>query len=168
MDIYLFLIIVHIVGTIIGVGGATMIEVTLNKALEDGTVSEDEQGILKPTYTVVRVGLALALFSGFGFLLLYKFWGDVASLYNPVLWAKTLIIAMIGVNTLLLQAKKIGLYWGSAISFASWWMAAILGIFLTNNVGYPFWGIIASYVVVTVIAAYLLHFIRGLIHKDTA
>lgn len=162
---YLFLIIVHIIGTIIGVGGATMIEVSLNKSLEDGTISEDEQNLLKPTYLVVRIGLLLAILSGFGFLLLYKFGGFTSALYNEVLWAKIVIILMIGVNTLLLQAHKIGLYWGSAISFSSWWMAAILGIFLTNNVTYSFIGIIFTYIVVTVIAAYLLHFIRGLLNK---
>lgn len=167
MDIHLFLITVHIIGTIIGVGGATMIEVTLNKALQDGTVSEDEQGILKPTYLVVRIGLVLALLSGFGFLLSYKLDGFTSALYNEVLWAKISIIIMIGVNTLLLQAKKIGLYWGSAISFSSWWMAAILGLFLTNNVSYSFIGIIFTYIIVTVIAAYVLHFIRLKLNKQT-
>ena len=165
MDMYLFLIIVHVIGTVIGVGGATMIEITLNKALEDGTVSNDEQGILKPTFTVVRAGLVLALLSGFGFLLSYKLQGFTSALYNEVLWAKIVIILMIGVNTLLLQAKKIGLYWGSAISFSSWWMAAILGLFLTNNVSYSFMGIIATYIVVTVVAAYVLHIIRERIHN---
>lgn len=167
MDIYLFLIIVHLVGTFIGVGGATMIEVTLNKALQDGTISEDEQGILKPTYLVVRVGLVLALLSGFGFLILYKISGFESQLYNPVLWAKILIILMIGVNTLLLQAHKIGLYWGSAISFTSWWMAAILGIFLSNAITFSFWGIIGAYILATIVAAYLLHLIRQMLHKET-
>lgn len=165
MDIYVFLVVVHLIGTFIGVGGATMIEVALNKSLQDGKISEDEQGILKPTYTVVRVGLVLALLSGFGFLLLYKFQGFTSALYNPVLWAKIIIILMIGVNTLLLQAKKIGLYWGSALSFSSWWMAAILGIFLTNNVQYSLFGILATYILVTVVVAYLLHIIRERVHN---
>ena len=156
----MILIVVHLIGTIIGVGGATMIEVVLNKSLQDGTVSPDEHEILKPTYLVVRVGLVLALVSGFGFLIIYKFMGATAELYNPVLWAKIVIILMILVNTLLLQAKKISLYWGSAISFSSWWMAAILGIFLSNNISSSFWGIIVVYIVATVISAYVLHIIR--------
>ena len=57
MDIGLLLVLVHLVGTIFGVGGATMIEVHLNQALKDSLVSKDESAILALDYKIVRVGL---------------------------------------------------------------------------------------------------------------
>jgi hypothetical protein len=160
MDAYTLLIIAHLVGTILGVGGATMIEITLNKALRDGEMSLDERQILTPTYTVTRVGLVMALLSGFGFLLMYKLYGQTFRLYDPVLWAKIFVIVVIAVNALLLQAHKVSLYWGSALSFVSWWLAALLGIFLSNGVKYSFVSIMMVYVLALVVGAYLLHKIR--------
>lgn len=160
MDIYTLLVIAHLVGTILGVGGATMIEVALNKALMDGTMSPDEREILTPTYTVVRVGLIVSLISGFGFLLMYKFSGQTFRLYDPVLWAKLTVIVVIAINALLLQARKISLYWGSALSFVSWWLAVLLGVFLTNRVHYSYVAIMFVYVIAIVVGAALLHGIR--------
>jgi len=165
MDIYILLVIAHIVGTILGVGGATMIEIILNKSLKDGTVSDDERSLLTPTYTVVRVGLVVALLSGFGFLILYKLNGQNFRLYDPVLWAKLTIIVVIAVNAILLQMHKISLYWGSALSFVSWWLAAILGVFLSNGVKYSFFSIMLVYALALVVGAALLHVIRERITK---
>ncbi len=165
MDSYTLLIIAHLVGTILGVGGATMLEVALNKSLQDGTVSEDERAILGPTYTVVRVGLIVAILSGFGFLLLYKFHGQAFRLYDPVLWAKLVALTVILINAIMLQLHKVSLYWGSALSCVSWWLVAILGIFLTNGVKYSFFSIMAVYILALVIGASLLHAIRTRIAK---
>jgi hypothetical protein len=161
MDIYVLLVIVHVAGTILGVGGATMIEIALTKSLRDGTLSQDERAILGPTYTVVRVGLALALLSGFGFLILYKFGGQAFQLYDPTLWVKLIAVIVIAVNALLLQAHKISLYWGSALSFVSWWLAAILGIFLTTGVEYTFISLIFTYAFTVCIGAFMLHAVRN-------
>lgn len=167
MDTYTLLIIAHITGTILGVGGATMIEVALNKSLKDGTVSLDERNILSPTYSMVRIGLVVSIISGFGFLLLYKFNGQTFRLYDPVLWAKLTIIIIIAVNAVLLQMHKISLYWGSALSFVSWWLVAILGTFLTNGIKYSFFSITMIYIVALIVGAALLHFIRKHITKST-
>jgi hypothetical protein len=160
MDIYTLLIIAHIVGTILGVGGATLIEITLNKSLKDGTVSLDEREILSPTYTVVRVGLVVTLLSGFGFLLMYKLQGYTEMLYSPILWAKLIGVIIIAVNAILLQMHKVSLYWGSAFSFVSWWMVALLGILLSRGEDYSLGGILVVYALALVIGAYLIHVIR--------
>jgi len=160
MDIYLALIIGHIAGTILGVGGATLIEVILNRSLADDQMSPDERSIMKSLFTTVRVGLVLAILTGFGFLLLYKFTGQTFRLYNPVLWAKLVIIMIIAVNTLLLQAHRISLYWGSAFSFISWWSAALLGVFLTNSVRYSFLEIMLVYVAAVLVGAVVLDWVR--------
>ena len=159
----------------LGVGGATMIEVHLHRALKDGKISEDEQALLQADYKIVRVGLILALLSGFGFLLLYKFSGETARLYSPIMWAKLVIVILIGINTLLLQARKIPLFWGAGLSFVSWWLAAIFGMFTTNRVVFDpfsiggFWGqflsLLVLYAVLVVVGSFVLHFIRKSVSK---
>lgn len=160
MDIYLALIIGHLIGTILGVGGATLIEIALNRSLADDQMSMDERAILGSVFTTVRVGLVISILTGFGFLLLYKLSGQTFRLYNPVLWAKLAILGIIAVNTLLLQAHKISLYWGSAISFVSWWSAALLGVFLTNVVRYSFLEITITYILAVIAGALILDRVR--------
>jgi len=175
MDIGLLLVLVHLVGTIFGVGGATMIEVHLNQALKDSLVSKDESAILALDYKIVRVGLILAILSGFGFLLNFKLEGETENLYSPILWAKLLIVIIIAINTLLLQARKISLYWGAAFSFVSWWTAAILGMLMSDNVtvgalvgeGFLpiFSSIIIIYLVAVAIGGVVLHLMRTKVTK---
>lgn len=160
MDIYLFLIIVHLVGTILGVGGATFAEIFLVKALKDGQVDPTESSFLKATYTVVRVGLVLSIISGFGFLLYYQTHGQAFKLYNPVLWAKLTMVLIIAGNAILLQAHKISLYWGSALSFVTWYSAAIAGIFLTNVKIFSYFEIMITYVICVIAGAFILSHIR--------
>lgn len=165
IDVYTLLIIGHLVGTFLGVGGATMIEVQLNRALADDTISPDERVLFGLNFLVARIGLVLALFTGFGFVITYILAGQEFRLQNPVLWAKMLIIIVIAVNALLLQAHKINLYWGSAFSFVSWWCAAILGIFLSNSIVFGFFGIMLTYTALVVFGAFVLHQFRNYIKK---
>ena len=160
MDTYTLLIIMHLIGTVLGVGGATFIEIFLVKAMRDGKVDTAEGDFLKTTFTVVRVGLALALISGFGFLLLYQFHGQTFKLYNPLLWAKLTIVIIIALNALLLQAHKISLYWGSALSFVSWYAALIIGVFLTNAKAYTYLEVMGGYALAVVLGAFILDRMR--------
>jgi len=117
---------------------------------------------LKTIFTVVRVGLVISLISGFGFLLLYKFTGQIEKLYNPVLWAKLTMILIIAFNAILLQAHKISLWWGSALSFTSWYSAAIVGTMGTmmNGPSYPYVLIMLYYALAVVIIGIILGLIR--------
>jgi hypothetical protein len=160
MDIYTFLIIGHLIGTVLGVGGATLLEVHLNRALASGTMSEEGRATLMQNTKVLRVGLFLSALTGIGFIILYKFTGQEFRLQNPVFWAKMVIILIILVNAVLLQAHKTSLYWGSAFSFVSWWSVMILGTFLTHGVRYGFFEIIGVYAVMIVAGAYVLHKFR--------
>lgn len=165
MDVYTLLIIGHLIGTVLGVGGATMIEVHLNKALADGAMSPDERGMLGVNFTVLRIGLVLSLFTGIGFIALYIQSGQEFRLQNPVFWAKMSMVVIVAVNALLLQAHKIGLYWGSALSFVTWWALMITGTFLTHNVRFSFIEIMIAYIALVVAGAYILHKIRGVMKK---
>lgn len=165
---YLTLVIVHIAGAVLGVGGATFLEIFLTKSLIDGKVDPTEGSFLHICYAVVRIGLILALFSGFGFLLLYAFSGQTSRLLNPVLWAKMTMIVIIAVNALLLQAKKINLFWGSSFSFVSWWSTLILGTFLTQGVRYSYIEIMFWYLAAILCGAGILEMIRTQLRKRAA
>lgn len=165
MDIYTLLVIGHLVGTFLGVGGATILEFQLNRALADDDMSPDERSMLGLDFLIIRIGLLLALLTGFGFVIFYVLSGQEFRLQNPVLWAKLMIIVVIAVNALLLQAHKMSLYWGSAFSFVSWWTAAILGVFLTHSVAFGFIEIMLTYAVLIVAGAYLLHQFRNILKK---
>ena len=133
------LIVAHVIGTIIGVGAATMVEMHLNQSLRDKLVSTDEKALLGIDYQWMRIGLITLVLSGFGFLILAKVEGE-NHFYSPRLWAKLLLVVVIAVNTLLLQAHAISLYWGTAFSFASWWGAAFVGMFITHQIRPDFFG----------------------------
>lgn len=167
----LVFVIAHVVGTIFGVGGATMIEAHLSQSLKDKLVSADEKAILAIDYRIVRIGLVLCILSGFGFLLLDKFEGTTQYLYSPRLWAKMVMVLIIGGNVLLLQAHAINLYWGSAFSLVSWWMAALIGIFVTQHFKFDFFGsggftstfasLMLIFAVGVVLGAIVLHIFRN-------
>ena len=161
-DIFLVLIILHVAGTVLGVGGATFIEVFLNKALADGKMDAVEKGFMATTYKVLRTGLAISVLTGLGFLVLYYVSGRYGQLTNPVLWAKNTIILTLVINAVLLHYHKMKLRWGSALSFVSWWAALILGIFLTNNNRYGYFEIMGVYIFTVVVGAFVLEWIRNL------
>ena len=148
-----------------------MIEAHLAQSLKDKLISSDEKAILAIDYRTVRIGLILSIFTGFGFLILDKFEGNTTELYDPQLWAKLFIVLLIAGNTLLLQAHKINLYWGSALSFVSWWFAAFVGIMLTEKVHFNFFGgttfigeftsIIITYIAAVIVGAIILQKIRN-------
>lgn len=153
------LVIVHIVGTVLGVGGATFAEVNLVRALRDGAVSPDEDELMKSTYAVLRFGLFLLVLSGFGFLLLYRL-NDVAErLYSIALWAKLTIIGILVINVMLLQSRRIPLIWGSAISITSWYAALVLGVIL-RKAYYSYAGFLVIYAMAVIIMFFVLRFIH--------
>lgn len=156
MDIYLWLIIFHLIGVALGVGGATFIEIFLTKSLMDGVIDPTESGFLKIVYRVVRVGLVISLFTGFGFVVLYIAHGQTFKLYNPVLWAKLTVVTIIAVNAILLQMHKISLWLGSAFSFISWYGALIIGVFLTNSTKFSYIEIMLFYVLSVIIGGFIL------------
>ncbi|MDO8492599.1 MAG: hypothetical protein Q7S34_03105 [bacterium] len=160
MDLYTALVIGHIVGTVLGVGGATFLEVFLSKSIADKVMDDKEKDFMHTIYVFVRVGLAVSIVTGIGFLLIYWQHGQTARLLNPVLWAKLSMIAVIIINAVLLHYHKIGLYWGSALSFVSWWSALVLGTFLTNNVHFGYFTLMGFYLLSIVVGAYLLDFVR--------
>lgn len=167
-EIYLLLVIIHLAGTVLGVGGATFVEIFLNKSLADAKFEDLEKGFLKVTYTTLRIGLLISVLSGIGFLVLYYATGQVGRIWNPVLWAKNTIILTLVLNAVLLHYHKMNLRWGSSLSFVSWWSALILGTFLTNNTRFGYFEIMGVYIVMVVVGAFVLEWFRMIIQKKYA
>jgi len=162
VDIHLILIVAHVIGTVLGVGGATFAEVFLIKSLRDGEMDPHESSTLRTVYWVIRIGLALAVLSGFGFLLQYRLEGHASYLFNEALWAKTVIVLIIAINAWLLTARRIPMWLGSALSFTSWYAALIIG-FLIGPVDYGFFELLGYYVVAVGIVAVILFIVRRLV-----
>jgi len=158
MDWHTILIAIHLIGTILGVGAATFAEIFLLKSLRDGEIDPIESSFMQISYKVIRVGLALLIISGFGFLILYRFTGLEERLFSSSLWSKLTILSIILINAVLLQARRIPLWLGSALSFASWY-AAMLVVPLKGYM-YSYLTIMYWYIALIVLVAIILFIIR--------
>lgn len=140
----------HIVGTVLGVGGATFAEIfhlkLANRKVSDETASD----LVRTTYTLMRLGLVLLVISGFGYLLLLRFGGQAQYIYSPRVWVKIIITLVILVNALLLQIRKMPLWLGSAISITSWYAALVIGAWRVHA---GFWTLIAAYALAVLLIA---------------
>lgn len=163
MDTYTLLVITHIIGTVLGVGGATFAEILALRAGRDGVFDDEESATLKVTYFVLRTGLALAILSGFGFLVFYRLNGFESALLDPKLWAKMTIVVIILLNAILWTAHKMPFWLGSPISLVSWYAALVLGTW--RDVPYSYVQIMLGYVVIVIIAGVILSYIRKRIEK---
>src|SRR3989338_10649322 len=128
MAVYDLLVIVHIIGTVLGVGAATFAEIHYTRFNSDDIITDDEKKTLAITYTVMRTGLFLLAISGFGFLLYFRLTEHVGILTSPSFWAKMTVVAVLVGNALLLQARLIPFLIGTAISLTSWYAALTLGV----------------------------------------
>lgn len=158
MGIYTFLIIIHLTGTVLGVGAATFAEIFYLKALKDGVISPEEGSTLRTIYSVLRIGLVLSVLSGFGFLLLYRMTGQEERLFDPALWAKMSIIIILVVNALLLQLRRIPMWLGAPLSLASWYAAMVIGAW--HDIAYSYIEIMLGYIVSVVLMIIVLELIK--------
>jgi len=160
---YTFLIISHLVGTVIGVGAATFAEVFIIRDLRDGVIDPVEGDHLRMMYLAMRIGLVITFLSGFGFLLYYRLNGLEELLYQPKLWAKMTIIVALIVNAALLQSGKMNFKLGAGISLTSWYAALVIGSWREMPYGYI--EIITGYVLLVIVATFLLELIKAHIIK---
>jgi hypothetical protein len=161
MEWQVFLTISHLIGTVLGVGGATFAEIFYLKAAKDGQINIHESSTLKTIYYVLRIGMIILILSGFGYLIFYRLTGQTHLLYNPTLWAKLTIILVLLFGVVAWQAKKIPMWLGSAVSLTSWYAALVLGAWRGLEASYL--TIIIAYFFAIVLAVVALAFIRKLL-----
>lgn len=160
MDWYIFLIIIHLIGTVLGVGGATFAEIFYLKAKRDGVFEPYEIDYIRIAVFVLRIGLAILVISGFGFLLFYRIVGAGEALLASKLWAKLFIVLILILNTYLMQAKKIPMALGVSLSLTSWYAALIIGAWRILTASF------ISIIIVYIIAVVLVTLILKIIEKQ--
>lgn len=162
MSLYEFIIIVHLIGTALGVGAATFAEIYYTRFNLDNILTDDERNTLATTFKVLRMGLFLLVISGFGFLLYFRLTEYLEPFSSPTFWAKMTIILILVTNAFLLQTRKIPLAVGAAISLTGWYTALIFGVIGKTSASY--FELLSYFVVATVVVGFALHFIRTQLH----
>lgn len=150
MDWHSVLIVGHIIGTALGVGGATASDFLFFKAIKDKKISSTEFDFLKTVSKVVWLGFLILVFSGFGLLIFYRLnFGASEIVFRPGFLAKMTVALAIFFNGLLMHWKVFPLleanlgkalnqppdflkkvrwvFYTGAISIISWYSALILG-----------------------------------------
>jgi hypothetical protein len=158
MDIYTFIVLLHVVGTILGTGGATLAELQITRALADKKVSPDERALMHVNYGLIRVGMATLLVSVLGMYWYFAMQGSNVLFTSEKLWIKELMFAAIFINALALQKRWVPLWLGASISFTSWWGATLLG--LAGQLPYSFTTYLLGYLAAILLVAGLSKYIR--------
>ena len=158
MDLHQILVIGHVLGAVLGLGGAVIAEAQIMKALSDNKISDDERALMHANYFWIRVGTALIILTGISLVWLLLNDGMTWVLKSAVLQVKVIMTAVIITNAVLLTKRLIPLWVGSALSLASWLGATILGA--SGGLPYSFTVLLSSYIVFIALVAIALHFIR--------
>ncbi len=158
MDIYTFIVMLHVVGTILGTGGATVAELQIARALKDKRVSLEERALMHANYGMIRVGMAILLVSIVAMFLYFNSVGKDFIYTSEKLWIKEVMFAAIFANAVFLHKRWIPLWLGSSISFTSWWGATLLG--LAGRLPYSFSTYLLGYVIAIFAVAGLFHLLR--------
>ncbi|MFM2374136.1 MAG: hypothetical protein RLZZ234_131 [Candidatus Parcubacteria bacterium] len=137
MIFYSLLVLGHVLGSICGVLSATVAEMLYIKLgpsyRTDEVTYEKTHRMWSHTSILLRLSTLLTVLTGVGFVCYFAYTHDNEYLLSPMFWAKMAMVSMIGVNAYLLHTERISYYFGSALSFTSWWLALGAGFFLTND-----------------------------------
>lgn len=171
------LIIVHLIGLALGVGGASVTDVLVMTAIKNNKLTSSQYDFIAIVSKVVTIGLALLIASGVGFVIYYSMVGPEL-LRNPKLMAKLTVVLIIAVNALVLHGATMPVLWSlrdkvliddvfrskltlfftaGAISVTSWYTALFLGVW--KNPGFTF-----NYV--TIISIYAVLLVGGIIFSN--
>ena len=147
------LVALHLVGLILGLGAATLLDLVIARFLVARRVTSDYCQIVEFSSKVVSIGLVLLWLTGLGFLIFYVV-TDPVKLTNQKIWAKMIIVAILTLNgvfihrtVLPLLRSQIGrslfdglmprerslLLASGAVSVTSWYIPMILGAFPQLN-----------------------------------
>lgn len=159
MDIYTIIVAGHVIGTILGVGGATIAEFQITRALRDKKVSDDERALMHVNYTVIRVGMGILLLSVIAMFWYHLNAGNQFILTSEKLWIKDVMFAAIFINAVALHKRWVPLWLGASISFTSWWGATLLG--LAGRLPYSFEVYLIGYLLAIGLVAMVSHFFRA-------
>lgn len=157
-------LVAHGIAFALGLGGATILDLLLLRALRRPLEAELVQAF-EFLANVVAVALAVLWISGIGFLVIYWL-TDPSLLGNPKLWAKLTVVLILTLNGVFLHVRILpmlrrqegrclleGLPWrtrvvmlsAGAISGVSWYYPFLLGIVRELNFAAPMATFLAAY-----------------------
>lgn len=158
MEIYTLIVGGHVIGTILGTGGATIAEFQISKALADKRISSDERALMHANYAMIRVGMVIIGLSVIGMFWYHLNAGNSFIYLSEKLWIKDVMFLMIILNAVALHKRWVPLWLGASISFTSWWGATLLG--LAGRLPYDFVTYLIGYTLAIFVVAGILHMIR--------
>lgn len=150
MDVFSLTLLAHLIGVIVGVGGATMSDALFFKTIRNRHVSKDEYKLLKEAGKVIWTGYGLTILSGIGLLLNQYFsTGSITYWDSAYFQGKLVLAGVIAGNGVLFHGKILPFmkkhleedmrekefcekFWlfslTGSISIVSWWTTVILAV----------------------------------------
>ncbi|HEY4511178.1 MAG TPA: hypothetical protein VJG29_02285, partial [Candidatus Paceibacterota bacterium] len=128
-NIGLILFILQQLGMTLGVGASTFALIFYIASGRDGEIDSTERSFLHITFTVLRTGLFLIIFSGAIITGAHLLAGESSVVFQPIFIGKWLLIGLIVLNALLMTSKIIPLPIGGALAGATWY-----ALFFLHNI----------------------------------
>ncbi len=169
MSLLVFLFVAQQLAVSISIGGATFALIFYYKSMRDGHIDSEERSFMRIVYLVMRIGLSAIVISEL--LLVADFYsaGGVQLLLTNAFWFRWTLLAIIVINAILMDMRKIPHSIGPAITGASWYMYAIATILSRANFEVPYFAWVLWYVLFVVIFAGFLMLVDMLyIKKERA
>lgn len=186
-------VVLHLIGAALGVGGATVSDSLFIKSVKDGLIDKKEFGFLKVASRVVWTGLALAIFTGVGFIVMYQLDPSLGQVTEKVL-AKTTVVFIILVNGIVMHWKIFPLLKHHAetgtpltapsfrpkipmaltigvISITSWYSAIIIGAWRELRASFlMIYGVYVAVVLTAIVIAQIVghYFMKRFEYKEKA
>lgn len=164
MSLYGFIILFHIIGTILGTGGATVAEVQITRALRDRNVSPEESALMHVNYSLIRVGLAFIVISAFAMVWYHLANNSIEVLLSSKVLFKEFLVVVIVANAVAIGRRWVPLWLGAATSFTSWWGATILGV--AGPLPYNFFSFLIGFIFTVLGVATILHTVKKFSHRN--
>jgi hypothetical protein len=168
-----FMIMTHLLGLTIGLGGATILDIMLARlAIRGRAIQQSDADLVHMISQLVSYALVALWISGVGFLIQY--WYDTPELLaNPKLVAKIAVVVVLTINGMVLHARVLPLLYRNvgrplfdglkgkeqflmiacgAISVVSWYTPFVLGLAKELNRVVPASTILAVYAALVIMA----------------
>jgi hypothetical protein len=166
MDPKTYLVLLHLIGLVVGLGSVTTLDFYLLKFLRGDLVSRSDAHLVELVSRLAMAGLVCLWISGLGFLTLA--WMNTPELLtSPKLHAKLIIVGILTINGALLHFKvlpqveravgrplfcrsgarsdRIWMRVCGAVSAASWWTPFVLGTVRELNFAASIWVFLGAY-----------------------
>jgi FtsH-binding integral membrane protein len=157
-----YVVMLHTIGALIGVGVTTFAEIFYMEAASDGRIDHHERKYLRRMFRALTFGLGRVLVTGVGLIVLEYLVPDAAQdvLVAPF-WALETFTVLIIFFGLRISQKKAPWWLASAAILAAWWMILLIDLGYLNAYGYAM--ILMLYVLVTFVLAGALGYLRVLV-----